>query len=54
MKARKLFVTLELITDEHLKDLKSSDWWQKVLDDSTANLNTEVVQVQINVSKAKN
>ena len=51
MKPRKLFVTLELDTDEHLKDLKSSTWWQDVMDEALKNVNNQVIQVQVNVSK---
>jgi hypothetical protein len=53
MKTRRVIVTLELTTDEHFKDLKSKDWWQEMVSNYTANLNTEIVQVQANVSEPK-
>jgi len=53
MKTRRVIITLELTTDEHFKDLKSKDWWQEMVSNYTCNLNTEIVQVQANVSEPK-
>lgn len=53
MNTRKIFVTIELDTDELLKTIRTKEWWQEMISNYYENLNTEVVQVQVNVSNSK-
>lgn len=52
MKARKVSITLEVVTALPLKILKDKGWWELGMIDATEDPELNVDQVQVNVIKA--
>lgn len=51
MKARKVTVTLEVLTALPIKTLRDVDWWKEGMIVSEVDPDLDIVQVQVNVIK---